>query len=215
MTSLDVTGASRRPFSGRRLRLGDLILQGVAGIAALGSLVLVGLITWKVIEGARLSISTFGLSFVWTVAWDPVHNQFGAGSFLFGTAVTSFGALLIATPIAIGVALFLSELAPRGIRGPVTALVDGNTEPPEMPCPVRCIVEGDASSISIAAASIVAKVTRDREMVALAGRYPGYGWERNMGYGTPEHRLGIDCLGINLQHRRTFRPIYELLATSY
>jgi len=98
---------------------------------------------------------------------------------------------------------------------PVTALVDGNTEPPEMPCPVRCIVEGDASSISIAAASIVAKVTRDREMVALAGRYPGYGWERNMGYGTPEHRLGIDCLGINLQHRRTFRPIYELLATSY
>ncbi len=124
MTSLDVTGASRRPFSGRRLRLGDLILQGVAGIAALGSLVLVGLITWKVIEGARLSISTFGLSFVWTVAWDPVHNQFGAGSFLFGTAVTSFGALLIATPIAIGVALFLSELAPRGIRGPVTALVE-------------------------------------------------------------------------------------------
>lgn len=98
---------------------------------------------------------------------------------------------------------------------PVTALVDGNTEPPEMPCPVRCIVEGDASSISIAAASIVAKVTRDREMVSLAERYPGYGWERNMGYGTPEHRLGIDCLGINLQHRRTFRPIYELLATSY
>src|SRR6185437_3902868 len=124
VTSLDVTGASRRPFSGRRLRLGDLILQGVAGIAALGSLVLVGLITWKVIEGARLSISTFGLSFVWTVAWDPVHNQFGAGSFLFGTIVTSFGALLIATPIAIGIALFLSELAPRGIRGPVTALVE-------------------------------------------------------------------------------------------
>src|SRR4029079_1726295 len=90
----------------------------------LGSLVLVGLITWKVIEGARLSISTFGLSFVWTVACEPVHNRFGAGSFLFGTAVTSFGALLIATPIAIGVALFLSELAPRGIRGPVTALVE-------------------------------------------------------------------------------------------
>ncbi len=105
-------------------------------------------------------------------------------------------------------------LANLGIA-PVTALVDGNTEPPEMPCPVRCIVEGDATSISVAAASIVAKVTRDRQMVALAERYPGYGWERNMGYGTPEHRLGIDFLGINSQHRRTFRPISELLTTTY
>jgi phosphate transport system permease protein len=106
------------------VRFGDLLLQGVAGIAALGALVLVGLIAWKVIEGARLSISTFGLSFVWHVAWDPVHNQFGAGSFLFGTVVTSVAALVIATPIAIGIGLFLSELAPRGIRGPVTALVE-------------------------------------------------------------------------------------------
>ena len=124
MTSLDVTDAARRPFTGRRVRLGDLLLQGVAGFAALGALVLVGLIAWKVIQGARLSISTFGLSFVWNVAWDPVHNQFGAGSFLFGTVVTSVAALVIATPIALGIALFLSELAPRGIRGPVTALVE-------------------------------------------------------------------------------------------
>jgi phosphate transport system permease protein len=124
VTSLDVTDATRRPFSGRRVRLGDLLLQGVAGIAALGSLVLVGLIAWKVIEGARLSLSTFGLPFVWHVAWDPVHNQFGAGSFLFGTVVTSVAALAIATPIALGIALFLSELAPPGIRGPVTALVE-------------------------------------------------------------------------------------------
>ena len=95
------------------------------------------------------------------------------------------------------------------------ALVDGNTEPPEMPCPVRCIVDGDASSISIAAASIVAKVTRDREMVAWPSAIPAMAGNATMGYGTPEHRLGIDCLGINSQHRRTFRPIYELLATSY
>jgi phosphate transport system permease protein len=125
VTSLDATTeVARRPISGRRLRLGDVLLQGVAGIAALGSLVLVGLIAWKVIQGARLSISTFGLSFVWHVAWDPVHGDFGAGAFLFGTVVTSISALAIATPIAIGIALFLSELAPRGIRGPVTALVE-------------------------------------------------------------------------------------------
>ena len=116
--------------------------------------------------------------------------------------------------------LWASMLAmKRALEGlalaPVTALVDGDTEPPGIACPVRCVVEGDATSLSIAAASIVAKVTRDREMVTLSQRYPGYGWERNMGYGTPEHRIGIDFLGINSQHRRTFRPIYELLATSY
>jgi phosphate transport system permease protein len=125
VTSLDVTtDAARRPLSGRRVRLGDLLLQGAAGVAALGAVVLVGLIIWKVVQGARLSISTFGLGFVTHVGWDPVHLDFGAGSFLFGTAVTSIGALVIATPIAIGVALFLSELAPNAIRGPVSALVE-------------------------------------------------------------------------------------------
>jgi phosphate transport system permease protein len=125
VTSLDVTtDVARRPFPGRRPRLGDVLLQGAAALAALYALVLVGLIVWKVIEGARLSISTFGLSFVWHTTWDPVHNVFGAGAFIYGTAVTSFGALILATPIALGIALFLTELAPRGIRGPVTALVE-------------------------------------------------------------------------------------------
>ena len=98
---------------------------------------------------------------------------------------------------------------------PVLALIDGDTTPPDIPCATRCVVGGDALSISIAAASIVAKVTRDREMGNLAERYPGYGWEHNMGYATSEHRLAIDFLGINSQHRRTFRPISELLTTSY
>jgi len=125
VTSLDVsTDAARRPLTGRRVRFGDLILQLVAGIAALGSLVIVGMIVWKVVQGARLSLSTFGLSFVWHVGWDPVHGDFGAGAFLYGTVITSISALVIATPIAIGIALFLSELAPPGIRAPVTALVE-------------------------------------------------------------------------------------------
>jgi phosphate transport system permease protein len=127
VTSLRVsTDAGRRPFEGRRLRLGDLLLQGTAGIAAFGALVLVGLIVWKVVQGARPALSTYGVGFVWHNVWNPVqgHENFGAGSLLYGTAVTSFGALLLATPIALGIALFLSELAPRGIRGPVTALVE-------------------------------------------------------------------------------------------
>jgi phosphate transport system permease protein len=125
VTSLDVsTDVARRPFSGRRVRLGDLLLQGAAAIAALGALVLVVLIAWKVIQGARLSLSTFGLGFLTHVVWDPVNLKFGGASFLYGTAITSVGALILATPIALGVALFLSELAPAGIRGPVTALVE-------------------------------------------------------------------------------------------
>jgi phosphate transport system permease protein len=125
VSTLDTTTeVARRPLSGRRARLGDLLLQGTAGLAALAALVLVGLIAYKIVDGARLSLSTFGLGFVTHVGWDPVHLRFGAGSFLFGTAVTSLGALVLATPLAIGIALFLSELAPGWIRGPVTALVE-------------------------------------------------------------------------------------------
>jgi len=114
----------RRSLAGRRTRFGDLLLEGVAGAATAGALILVGLIAYKIVQGARLSVSTFGLGFLTHVGWDPVHNQFGAAVFLFGTAVTSIGALLLATPLALGVALFLTELAPSWIRGPVTALVE-------------------------------------------------------------------------------------------
>ncbi len=124
MRALDPTDVARRPFSGRRVRLGDLILQAVAGAAALGTVVLLGLIAYKVVQGARLSLSTFGLGFLTHVGWDPVHLRFAAGSLLFGTAVTSIGALVLATPLALGIALFLSELAPAGIRGPTTALIE-------------------------------------------------------------------------------------------
>jgi len=106
--------------------LGDLALQGVAGAAAAAATGLVGLIAWKLIEGAWPSITKFGVHFVTRVAWNPVIGKeaFGAASFLFGTAVTSLIALALAAPLAIGVALFLTELAPRALRAPVTALVE-------------------------------------------------------------------------------------------
>jgi ABC-type phosphate transport system, permease component len=117
----------RRPqqrIGGRRVNLGDLILQLVAGAAAAGASFLVILITYKVVEGARPAIEKYGIEFVTRVAWDPVKEVFGAGSFLFGTVITSLCALLIAAPLAIGIALFLTELAPRVVRAPVTALVE-------------------------------------------------------------------------------------------
>ena len=89
---------------------------------------------------------------------------------------------------------------------PRVVLIDGNRAPP-LTCPVETIVKGDARSLSIAAASIIAKVTRDRMMTALALTHPGYGWERNMGYGVPEHRAAIAKLGLTPHHRRSFRPI--------
>ena len=93
---------------------------------------------------------------------------------------------------------------------PATALVDGNRVP-DLGCSVRTVVKGDGLSLSIAAASIVAKVTRDRIMTELAQRFPGYGWERNAGYGTSEHRGAIARLGVTTAHRRSFAPIRKAL----
>lgn len=90
------------------------------------------------------------------------------------------------------------------------ALIDGN-QPPDLPCPMRCIVKGDSISLSIAAASIVAKVTRDRLMAELAQKHPHYGWERNAGYGTKAHQDGLAAHGLTPHHRRSFAPIRALL----
>ena len=94
---------------------------------------------------------------------------------------------------------------------PNFALVDGNV-PPILPCPVKTVVKGDALSFSIAAASVVAKVTRDRLMRRLARRYPGYGWATNVGYSTSEHFDGIKRLGVTPHHRRSFAPVRIALA---
>ena len=92
---------------------------------------------------------------------------------------------------------------------PVAALVDGNRAP-VLACPVETIVDGDAKSMSIAAASIIAKVTRDRLMCALDQEHPGYHWASNKGYGTPDHLAALDRLGPTVQHRKSFAPVAQL-----
>jgi phosphate transport system permease protein len=116
--------ASRRPLAGRRLNLADVALQGAAAIAAASAAVLVGLIAYKLLRDAWPAISRYGVGFLTNDVWDPVANHYGAISFLFGTAITSIFALLLAGPLAIAIALYLTELAPRPLRGPVTALVE-------------------------------------------------------------------------------------------
>jgi len=88
---------------------------------------------------------------------------------------------------------------------PAYALVDGS-DPPRLNCEVRTIVKGDSISLSIAAASIIAKVTRDRLMARLDGLYPGYGFGRHAGYATAAHRAALDALGPCPVHRRSFAP---------
>ncbi len=93
---------------------------------------------------------------------------------------------------------------------PDMALVDGN-RPPDLPCDVRTIIKGDALSLSIAAASIVAKVTRDDIMAGLARVHTQYGWATNAGYGTAAHQRGLIDFGVTKHHRRSFKPIKALL----
>jgi ribonuclease HII len=100
----------------------------------------------------------------------------------------------------------------RGLGLPVgSALIDGHIIPRRFPCPARAIIGGDGLSLSVAAASIVAKVTRDRLMVKLSRRYRRYGWESNKGYGTPEHAAAIKKHGVCTHHRRSFSPIERAL----
>nr|WP_154335596.1 ribonuclease HII [Paracoccus sp. S-4012] len=96
-------------------------------------------------------------------------------------------------------------------RRPCVALIDGNRIPADLGCEGRAVVSGDALCLSIAAASIIAKVLRDRIMVDLAQQHPAYGWERNAGYGTAEHRAALERHGPTTHHRRGFRPVHNIL----
>ncbi len=108
--------------------------------------------------------------------------------------------ILGATLWAMGEAVAALKSKPRLV------LIDGNRAP-RIAIETRTIVKGDAKCLSIAAASIIAKVTRDRIMMAVAREYPGYGFERHKGYGTPEHQAAINRLGVCALHRRSFKPV--------
>lgn len=113
--------AARRPL---RDRLGDHVLRGVSALAALAIVGLIALIVYKVIAEAEPAISSFGLPFLWHQTWNAVTDQFGALDFIVATLYVTGAAVLLAAPVAIAIGLYLSELAPGGVRGVVGSLVE-------------------------------------------------------------------------------------------
>lgn len=104
------------------------------------------------------------------------------------------------------------ERAVAGLkRPPDHVLIDGNMIPRGLTIPASAVIKGDAKSLSIAAASIMAKTCRDRLMVDLAQQYPGYGWEKNAGYPTAVHLKALQELGVTPHHRRSFKPVHKML----
>ncbi|MBK5911364.1 ribonuclease HII [Rhodothalassium salexigens] len=95
---------------------------------------------------------------------------------------------------------------------PAGCLIDGNRVPEGLVCPAEALVKGDARSVSVAAASILAKVERDRIMAALDAAEPAYGWARNAGYGVPAHLEALRLVGPSVHHRRSFRPVADAIA---
>lgn len=145
----------------------------------------------------------------------PPERRTALAEILHAQAIVAVGVASVAEIESMNI-LQASLLAMRrAILGlpvrPALALVDGNKAPPGLPCGCRPIVGGDGLALSIAAASIVAKVARDRMMVSLAQQFPGYGWETNMGYGTRAHQDGLARLGVTPHHRRSFQPIHKIL----
>jgi phosphate transport system permease protein len=113
-------GANRRIVD----RIGEPALRGLATVASVIAVVTLVYLAIKVFDGASPAISSFGLNFVGTKEWNPVTNQFGAATFIYGTLMTSAIAIVIAAPLSIAIALYLTELAPRIVRRPVAILVE-------------------------------------------------------------------------------------------
>ncbi len=113
--------------------------------------------------------------------------------------------ILRASHIAMGRAL-------EGLKTPPDyCLIDGNMLPRGLALPAETIIRGDGRSVSISAASIMAKICRDCVMLSLAQQHPGYGWETNMGYGSKSHMSALRNLGVTPHHRRTFKPVHNML----
>ena len=136
-------------------------------------------------------------------------------SLILGTACYSVGHASVKEIDQLNI-LQASHLAMvRAVRGlamqPDYVLIDGNMVPKALKIPASSIIKGDSKSVSIAAASIIAKVSRDKIMVDLGQHFPGYGWETNAGYPTSAHILALETLGVTLHHRSSFRPIHNIL----
>ncbi len=139
---------------------------------------------------------------------------------------TLFDQIQTAAQVGVGIAtvaeiddlniLYASHLAMiRAVEAlpaaPDASLIDGNMIPAGLTCPAEAVIKGDGRCLSIAAASIIAKETRDRIMVDLAQQFPGYGWEKNAGYPTAQHKAGLKSLGVTPHHRRSFKPVHNML----
>lgn len=144
------------------------------------------------------------------VLYDLLLEEEQAGRITFGIGEASAAEIdelniLQATFLAMSRAVEKLKVCPQH------ALIDGNRIPTKFRCACSCYIGGDALSYSIAAASILAKVYRDGLLKELALQYPGYGFDKNAGYGTQEHIEALKKYGVTPQHRRSYRPIRELL----
>jgi len=131
------------------------------------------------------------------------HLTYGIGT----ASAAEIDALNILQATFLAMKRAVAKLNPQ----PKHALIDGNRLPADFCCATSCYIGGDARSYSIAAASVLAKVYRDNLMKELALRYPGYGFEKNAGYGTKDHIEGLKKYGITPEHRKSYKPIKELL----
>jgi phosphate transport system permease protein len=112
------------PIERQGIRLGDVLFKGVALVATAGVAALLAWITYKIFALAWPAMQEYGLSFIWTQGWNPNSNVYGALVFIYGTVVTAFIALLLATPLSIAIALFLTEISPRRIAAPIATMVE-------------------------------------------------------------------------------------------
>ncbi len=124
MSSTTLAGLTRHGTARRRLKLGDALFDSAAAAAAWLVLIVLSLVALSMLYGGFPALRTFGLSFIYSTDWNPVTKRFGAGVAIYGTLVTSALAMLMAVPVSFGIAVFLTEVAPARLRGPVAAAIE-------------------------------------------------------------------------------------------